>query len=65
MKKLTLAYYVDNLTKKSSETVVEKDKEFKKALHVLRMEEEEIEGFKIVSNDFEDAINLCLNFARI
>ena len=47
---------MDNLTKKSSETVVEKDKELRKALHVLRMEEEETEGFEIVRNDFEDVM---------
>ena len=52
IKKVTLAYCVDNLTKKSTDKDVEKEKEMRKTVHELRMKEEETEEFEIGWNDF-------------
>ena len=56
IKKVTLAYCVDNLTKKSTDKDVEKEKELRKTAHELRMKEEDTEELEIGWNDFEEVM---------
>ena len=56
IKKVTLAYCVDNLTKKSTNTDVEKEKDLRKTVHELRMKEEDTEELEIGWKDFEEVL---------
>jgi hypothetical protein len=53
IKKVTLAYCVDNLTKQHKDESVIKALELKKVMHNIRMKEQEDEEFDVGSEDFE------------
>ena len=56
IKKVTLAYCVDNLTKKGSDKVVEKGIQLRKTLHEIRMKEEDTEELEFSNDDFDAVI---------
>ena len=57
IKKVTLAYCVDNLTHKSKGKSINKGLELKKELHEKRMEDTDSEGFELSKRDFVEVVN--------
>ena len=56
IKKVTLAYCVANLTKKSDDSEVIKGLELKESLHRMRMEDVDEEGMEIDKSDFDGVV---------
>ena len=56
IKKVTLQYCKNNLTKKDKDECFFKDDEMKKELHEARMKDEDDEGFELTKEDFDDVI---------
>ena len=56
IKRVTLKYCVDNLTNKSANKEVEMEKELRRTIHQLRMEEDDSEEFDVVWGDFKELL---------